>query len=60
MGKTVKARIGALERKADAVTSGRILVVRDDHGHEIWPLGWRKDADVQEIRIGGIDLERDL
>ncbi len=55
----IESRVTALERKHDA-NGGRILVVRDDHGHEIWPLGWRKGADVQEIRIGGLDLERDV
>jgi hypothetical protein len=59
MGETVRTRLERLERQADA-KGGRILVIRDDHGHEIWPLGWRKGADVQEIKIGGLDIEKDL
>ena len=60
----IKQRLAKLERE---LGGGRrrdrlVVVIRDDFGHEIWPPGDRpRDGDeVHTIRIGGIDVERDI
>lgn len=55
----VKRRVGNLEKRADLAVPRR-AVVRDDLGHELWPMGRRADGPVFEIRVHGVDLERDI
>jgi hypothetical protein len=57
---TIAKRIADLERKARP-TGRTVLVIRDELGHVLYPDGAPRPGDeVDEIVIGGIDIERDL
>ena len=54
----LKRRIEKLERQRPP---RRRLVVRDECGHELYPLGKPRPGDAPDVvQIGGICLERDI
>ena len=57
----VRRRVGALERQTGADKPRQRTVIRDEHGHELWPMGRPRQGDVtREIFIGGIDIKEDI
>jgi len=56
----VREKLSILERRVKGV-KGPKLLVEDEEGHTLWPFGKpRGDEPVGVIRIGGIDIEKDI